>query len=165
MKRALASFACGLVFAVGLALSGMTQPGKVLAFLDVFGAWDPSLAFVMASALAVLFAARALTPPQPLLAPTFAALPHPSDRVDLRLVGGSAIFGIGWGLSGFCPGPAIVSIGAGTTAAAVLVPAMLAGMAAHRAFELWALRLTAAAGNPRAQDLPAEPSTLQTGCG
>ena len=155
MRRALASFACGSVFAAGLALSGMTQPAKVLGFLDVFGAWDPSLAFVMASALAVLFAAPAVTPRRPLLAPTFAA--HPPDRIDLRLVGGAAIFGIGWGLSGFCPGPAIVSIGAGTPAALVLVPAMLVGMATHRACELWSPRLQ--------QSSPAESPTPQAGCG
>jgi uncharacterized membrane protein YedE/YeeE len=163
MKRALASFACGSLFAVGLAISGMTQPGKVLGFLDVFGSWDPSLAFVMAGALSVLFAARAITPRQPLLAPTFAA--HPPDRIDLRLVGGAAIFGIGWGLSGFCPGPALVSIGAGATAAFVLVPAMLLGMAAHRVFERWApgLKLTAATAHARGS--PEEVPSPQAGCG
>jgi len=162
MKRALASFACGSIFAVGLAISGMTQPGKVLGFLDVFGSWDPSLAFVMAAALAVLFAARAFTPRQPLLSPTFAA--HPPDRIDLRLVGGAAIFGIGWGLSGFCPGPALVSIGAGTTAAFVLVPAMLVGMGAHRVFELWAPRLRFVGRTSQLQSAPEAP-TAQAGCG
>jgi uncharacterized membrane protein YedE/YeeE len=163
MKRALSSFACGVVFAVGLAISGMTQPGKVLGFLDVFGAWDPSLTFVMGGALAVLFAARAVTPRRPLLAPTFAALPP--DRIDLRLVGGAAIFGIGWGLSGFCPGPAIVSIGAGTPAALVLVPAMLVGMAGHRVFELWVPRLKLAARVARANEAHAESPAPQAGCG
>jgi uncharacterized protein len=163
VKRALASFACGSVFAVGLAISGMTQPARVLGFLDVFGAWDPSLAFVMASALAVLFAARAVTPRRPLFAPTFAA--HPPDRIDLRLVGGAAIFGIGWGLSGFCPGPAIVSIGAGTPAALLLVPAMLVGMGAHRAFQLWAPRLQLVGRTGPIQSSPAESPTPQAGCG
>jgi uncharacterized protein len=127
------AFLAGLVFAIGLGVSGMTRPAKVLAFLDVTGVWDPSLAFVMMGAIAV----HALAVPwilrrrAPLFADCFSS-PTRTD-VDLRLVAGAAVFGAGWGLSGYCPGPALTSLGAGTTAAAVFVPAMLAGMWLHRA--------------------------------
>jgi len=127
----LAAFACGLVFALGLALGGMTQPSKVVGFLDVSGAWDASLAFVMGGALAVhaLLRPLVLRRARPLMAGAF-SLPAASD-VDARLLAGAAIFGIGWGLGGFCPGPALVSLGAGTEAALVVVPAMLIGMVLH----------------------------------
>jgi hypothetical protein len=120
------AFGCGLLFAVGLSISGMTAPAKVVGFLDVTGGWDPSLAFVMAGALGTLFAARAagLVRAEPTAGP-----------IDARLVGGAAIFGVGWGLSGFCPGPAVASLGAGVTDAALFVPAMLAGMLAYRLIE------------------------------
>ena len=128
MNSALA-FAAGLVFGVGLIVSGMTDPGKVIGFLDVAGAWDPSLAFVMGGAILVGFFAfffggrRAKT----LLGhPLY--LPQRRD-IDYRLLGGSVVFGIGWGLAGFCPGPALVSFGSGQDKAAVFVLAMLAGMA------------------------------------
>ena len=122
MNRALA-FGCGLLFALGLGLSGMTQPAKVTGFLDVTGAWDPSLAFVMAGALAVFAPAYWLSRRRAVAA---------SERgLDARLVGGAALFGLGWGLSGFCPGPAIVSLGGASRAALVFVPAMLLGMAIH----------------------------------
>jgi uncharacterized membrane protein YedE/YeeE len=116
----------GLVFALGLGLSGMTQPAKIRAFLDVTGAWDPSLAFVMIGAVGVYFAVERLTrgrlhPRPPLV-----------QGIDARLVVGAVIFGVGWGLSGFCPGPAIVSIGGGVGAALWFVPAMVAGMALYR---------------------------------
>ncbi|HUS64703.1 MAG TPA: DUF6691 family protein [Kofleriaceae bacterium] len=128
MREGIVAFASGLVFALGLAVSGMTQPAKVVGFLDVTGAWDPSLGLVMAGALAVVFVAQrvAVRRPAPLFAPAF---PGPPARViDLRLLGGAAIFGVGWGMSGFCPGPALVSLGAGMHAALVFVPAVLAGM-------------------------------------
>ena len=132
MKSRVFYFAAGLLFASGLALSGMTHPAKVLAFLDVTGAWDPRLAFVMGGAVLVYFAADrwARRRRRPLFAAAFP--PPPSSRIDARLLGGAAIFGVGWGLSGFCPGPAIVSVGAGVSAALWFVPAMLAGMALHR---------------------------------
>jgi uncharacterized membrane protein YedE/YeeE len=130
MKRAIASFISGLVFSLGLALSGMTLPSKVLAFLDVTGKWDPSLAFVMGAALLVIFIARALAPKRPVLSTEFST--PEGQTIDGRLVSGALVFGIGWGLSGFCPGPAVVSIGAGTLSAVCFVPAMLVGMAAHR---------------------------------
>jgi uncharacterized membrane protein YedE/YeeE len=129
MKHRISEFAVGLVFGLGLMLSGMTDPGKVIGFLDLFGAWDPSLALVMGGAVVVgliafAFAKRRTT--------TFlgGALHLPDSRdIDLRLVGGSLLFGAGWGLAGFCPGPAIVSLGAGQPKAVVFVLAMLVGMA------------------------------------
>lgn len=130
MKGAIA-FGCGLVFSVGLALSGMTQPSKVIGFLDLGGDWDPSLALVMGGALMVLFALRRLTPSRPLFAPAFPTLPD--RRVDARLVAGAGLFGVGWGLSGFCPGPAIVSLGAGVGGSLVFAAAMLVGMTLHHA--------------------------------
>ncbi len=128
-----AAFACGVVFALGLGLGGMTQPSKVVGFLDVSGAWDPSLAFVMGGALAAhaLLRRWIVARPAPLLASSF-AVPALTD-IDGRLLSGAAIFGVGWGLAGFCPGPAIVAAGGGATAALVFVPAMLAGMLLHKA--------------------------------
>ena len=126
--NALTSLLAGLVFGFGLLLSGMTDPGKVIGFLDVAGAWDPSLAFVMGGALLVAFFAYRLAGRR---GKTFLgdALRLPQRRdIDLRLVAGSVVFGIGWGLAGFCPGPAVVSLGAGHAEAAVFVAAMLAGM-------------------------------------
>ena len=125
---AVAAFFAGLVFGVGLLLSGMTDPGKVIGFLDVAGAWDPSLAFVMAGAILVGFFAFGFARKR---AQTFlgGALNLPQRRdIDARLVAGSLVFGIGWGLAGFCPGPAIVAFGAGYDKATVFVIAMIAGM-------------------------------------
>ena len=129
------AFVAGLLFGVGLLLSGMTDPGKVIGFLDVAGQWDPSLAFVMAGAVVVAFFAFALAGRR---ARTFlgAALVLPQRRdIDARLVGGSIVFGIGWGLAGFCPGPAIVAFGAGYDQAALFVVAMALGMLAYAAAE------------------------------
>ncbi len=130
MKKRLVPLAAGLLFAVGLAVSGMTQPAKVVGFLDVLGAWDPSLAFVMLGAIAVYLAAYrglVLKAKRPLFAERF-SLPTRTD-IDLPLLAGAAIFGVGWGLSGFCPGPALVSFGAGVKSAMWFVPATLLGMA------------------------------------
>lgn len=128
---AAAAFAAGLVFGAGLLLSGMTDPGKVIGFLDVAGAWDPSLAFVMGGALLVAFFAYRLAG-QRGRAFLGGAMHLPQRRdIDLRLVAGSVVFGIGWGLAGFCPGPALVSFAAGHVEAAVFVAAMLAGMLAY----------------------------------
>jgi len=128
MKRALAAFGAGLVFALGLGLSGMTQPEKVLGFLDIAGRWDPSLMFVMGGA--VLFGLvvfpRILARTRPLLAPTF-HLPQQHD-IDAPLIVGSVLFGAGWGLSGYCPGPALVSLVTGTPGSLVFAVAMLGGM-------------------------------------
>jgi uncharacterized membrane protein YedE/YeeE len=129
------AFAAGLVFGVGLILSGMTDPGKVIGFLDLAGNWDPSLAFVMGGAILVGFFAFALAGrrSKTLLG---GALHLPARRdIDNRLVGGSLLFGIGWGLAGFCPGPALVSFAAGVDQAAVFVAAMLGGMVVYHAAE------------------------------
>ena len=122
----------GFIFAAGLTLSGMTQPAKVSAFLDVAGAWDPSLAWVMGGAVAVYAAADrvARRRARPLFAATFPA--RPARSIDAPLIVGAALFGVGWGLSGFCPGPALVAVGAGVTSALWFVPAMLAGVALQR---------------------------------
>lgn len=128
MKRLLFAFGSGALFSVGLALSGMTQPQKVVGFLDFTGAWDPSLALVMGAALAVYvpgyFVLRRLRS-EPVLAPRF-VVPR-QQPIDARLVGGAALFGIGWGLAGFCPGPALTSLAAAAPAALAFVPAMLVG--------------------------------------
>jgi uncharacterized protein len=122
----------GAVFALGLAISGMTIPARVTGFLDVGGAWDPTLAFVMAGAIAVYAPLLRIIRGRgrPVLADAFS---WPTARaIDLRLIGGSAIFGVGWGLSGYCPGPALASLAGGGTAVIFLV-AMLAGIAVARA--------------------------------
>lgn len=128
MPLVIASLLSGLVFGLGLIVSGMADPAKVLGFLDLAGAWDPSLAFVMGgavgvSAVAFMFARRRKL--SLLGAPV--ALPT-ARRIDRRLVGGSLLFGIGWGVAGFCPGPGLVSLGTGELKAAVFVGAMLLGM-------------------------------------
>ena len=133
--NALAAFAAGLVFGIGLIVGGMTDPAKVIGFLDIAGNWDPSLAFVMGGAVLVgLFAfAFARRRAQALLGGAM-HLPQRRD-IDLRLVLGSVIFGVGWGLAGFCPGPALVSFASGEMKAAVFVAAMLAGMGIYTAVE------------------------------
>jgi uncharacterized membrane protein YedE/YeeE len=124
----LTAFLSGVIFALGLGISGMTRPGTVLAFLDVAGAWDPSLAFVMLGAIGThaLLLRAILARRTPVLAPRF-ALPTRRE-IDGRLVGGAALFGIGWGLAGFCPGPAITSLVGGRVEPLVFVAAMLGGM-------------------------------------
>lgn len=124
-------FLVGLLFGLGLILAGMTDPGKVLGFLDLAGAWDPSLAFVMGGAIGVgLFAfALARTRTRAFLGNAM-QLPNRRD-IDGPLIVGSVVFGVGWGLAGFCPGPALVSAGAGQQQAWVFMLAMLAGMAVH----------------------------------
>jgi uncharacterized protein len=126
--NALGAFLAGLVFGVGLLVSGMTDPGKVIGFLDLAGAWDPSLGFVMGGAVLVgLFAFGFAKKRARSFFGGAMHLPHNRD-IDNRLVGGSLVFGIGWGLAGFCPGPALVSFAAGEEKAAIFVAAMLIGM-------------------------------------
>ncbi|WP_394836693.1 YeeE/YedE family protein [Pendulispora rubella] len=126
------AFASGLLFAVGLGVAQMTQPAKVLGFLDVAGAWDPSLAFVMVGAIGVhaLFVRRATKAERPRFAAAF-AWPE-AKAIDARLLAGAALFGIGWGVSGFCPGPALVSVVSLSAKTVAFVVAMLGGMALHR---------------------------------
>lgn len=128
MARILASLGAGLLFGLGLAVSQMVNPAKVLAFLDVAGAWDPSLALVMAGAVAVTWGGYRLVldRPGPILAEAF-QLPTRSD-IDIRLIAGAAIFGLGWGLAGLCPGPAIASIAYLQTESFYFLPAMFAGL-------------------------------------
>ena len=121
------AFAAGLLFGLGLSLGGMTQPAVVLGFLDIFGAWDPRLVFVMAGAVLTTAVGYRLVlrRTRPLLAERFQW--PTSRRIDARLVGGAALFGIGWGIAGYCPGPALASLGAGAPALLVLVACMIAG--------------------------------------
>lgn len=121
----------GLIFGIGLILGGMTDPMKVKAFLDIGGAWDPSLAFVMGGGVAVAAAAFAVARRRQ-RAWTGASMEIPTSRViDLRLIGGGLLFGVGWGIGGFCPGPALVALGSGMGEAAVFTVAMVAGMWLH----------------------------------
>ena len=126
----------GLLFGLGLLISGMADPAKVQNFLDVFGTWDPSLAFVMAGAVATALVGYrfAFGRPAPLLSPQF-ALPT-SEKIDRRLMLGAGLFGVGWGLTGFCPGPAVVSIPLLAPGTMALVPAMLGGIALARSLRL-----------------------------
>lgn len=146
LEHRLSEFLVGLIFGLGLILAGMTDPGKVIGFLDLFGAWDPSLAFVMGGAILVgvfaFWAARRR-------AQTFlgGALQMPTRRdIDRRLVIGSLVFGAGWGLAGFCPGPGLVSMAAGEPKALAFVAAMVVGMFI---FELGERRGTASSGPAR----------------
>ena len=144
MQRAI-EFLVGLLFGWGLLLSGMTDPGKVQGFLDLLGAWDPSLALVMGGAIAVGLFAFALAKRR---ATTFlgGVLQMPASRdIDRPLVVGSLVFGAGWGLAGFCPGPGIVAMAAGQPKAAVFVAAMLAGMLVYQLMD----RKSAAATNAK----------------
>jgi len=153
MPAILASFICGLVFGAGLLISGMNQPEKVLGFLDLFGAWDATLAFVMAGAVAVSAIGFALARRR--AAPLFAAkFSWPERRdIDTPLVAGAVLFGIGWGLVGICPGPALVNLAGMSLPIVVFVAAMVIGMLGY---ELWQ-RQCVAKGAPQSP-LAATPS-------
>jgi hypothetical protein len=129
LYRIATALGSGLLFGIGLALSGMTDPARVRAFLDLGGAWNPSLALVMAGATTVAFVGyrAAFRRGRPVLADQF-NLP-PARPIDVRLISGSALFGIGWGLVGLCPGPALVDLATGSVRVALFFVAMLAGMA------------------------------------
>jgi uncharacterized membrane protein YedE/YeeE len=131
----LANLALGLLFGAGLVISGMANPAKVLNFLDLFGTWDPSLAFVMGGAVIVAFVGYrlVLARDRPVVGSAF-HLPTRND-IDARVIVGPAIFGIGWGLGGFCPGPALTALGLGAYGTLAFVPAMIVGM--------WTARLLA----------------------
>ncbi|MFY9238242.1 MAG: DUF6691 family protein [Roseovarius sp.] len=123
----------GLVFGIGIALSGMMNPAKVLNFFDIVGAWDPSLAFVMGGVLGVTGIGYSLVWRQarPMFAGTFQI---PTDtQIDRKLIGGSALFGIGWGIAGFCPGAAIPALGTGRWEVVLFIGAVIAGLALRRA--------------------------------
>ena len=126
--RHLAVFLAGALFGIGLAISGMTQPQKVIGFLDFAGRWDPALMFVMVGAIGVNLVLLRLTlrRPAPVHAPTF-QIPTRTE-VDGPLLAGAALFGVGWGLAGFCPGPAIASVATGATQVLAFVAAMAVGM-------------------------------------
>ena len=133
MKRfTLAAFTAGALFGTGLAMSGMTDPRRVLGFLDLFGAFDPTLLFVLGGAVAttMLLFRFVLRRGSPVLAETF----HVSNlsHIDRRLLGGAAIFGVGWGLAGYCPGPALAGLGVVSSEATWFVPAMIAGLLLQR---------------------------------
>jgi uncharacterized membrane protein YedE/YeeE len=131
-KLALSALASGALFGVGLAMSGMTDPRRVLGFLDVAGDFDPTLLFVLGGAVTTTFVLFrfVLRRGSPLLADSFhlSKLKH----IDRKLLGGAALFGIGWGVAGYCPGPALAGLGAGSVEALWFVPAMLAGTLLHR---------------------------------
>jgi uncharacterized membrane protein YedE/YeeE len=124
----LVNLALGLLFGAGLVVSGMADPAKVLNFLDLSGTWDPSLAFVMGGAVLVTFLGYrlVLARGEPIIGSQF-HLPTRGD-IDARIVAGPAIFGIGWGLGGFCPGPALTALGLGATGTLAFIPAMILGM-------------------------------------
>lgn len=139
----LVSFGAGLLFAIGLAVSGMTQPGKVVGFLDFFGNWDPSLAFVMGGAVIVnllLFKFTTKRREQPLFDKKF-RIPTRSD-IDWQLIGGAGLFGVGWGLAGYCPGPGLTALGSGTATAFTFVGAMVGGMLLYQVFDKYVLSRT-----------------------
>ena len=129
--RLLAALAAGALFGLGLIVSDMVNPARVLGFLDVAGAWDPTLAFVIGGALLPMaFAWRiAGRSPAPVCGGTFPG--QPSGIVDRRLIGGSALFGLGWGVVGFCPGPALTALATGNQAALIFTAAMMAAIIAH----------------------------------
>lgn len=143
-RRLWASLLCGVVFGLGLGVSQMVDPRKVLGFLDLAGAWDPSLMFVMGGALlATAIGYRlVLRRPAPRLAESFQL--SAARRIDAPLLGGAALFGIGWGLAGYCPGPAIASLGFGNAEALWFLPAMAAGAGLQR----WQARRGAGTGAP-----------------
>ena len=132
MKRILVALAGGIIFGAGLAWSGMADPYRVRSFLDLFGDWDPTLAFVMLGAILPMALAwavrRRMTRP---LVETSFDLPSATRRPDAKLVAGSLVFGIGWGIAGVCPGPALAGLALAPAGAAVFTVAMLAGMALH----------------------------------
>jgi len=136
MQR-ITEFVAGLLFGLGLLLSGMSDPGKVLGFLDLLGSWDPSLALVMAGAILVGMLAFAVAKKRTTNFLGGALHLPKSNQIDRRLVIGGLLFGAGWGLAGFCPGPSLVSMFSGQPKAAVFVLAMVIGMLLYEAADRW----------------------------
>ena len=136
MPAVLAALASGLLFGLGLTISQMINPAKVIGFLDVFGDWDPSLAFVMATAIPVTAAGYVVARRcrSPLCVSAFT--PSTQAKIDRRLAVGAVLFGVGWGLVGYCPGPALAGLGVGNPATVLFVFAMLVGMGGHTALPL-----------------------------
>lgn len=130
--RLVSTYLIGLIFGVGISISGMANPAKVLNFFDIFGTWDPSLAFVMGGAVIIAFLGFriVLRRPAPMLDAKFHLPDNP--RIDARLLGGSALFGIGWGIAGFCPGGALPALGTGQIDVFVFVAALIAGIFAAK---------------------------------
>jgi uncharacterized membrane protein YedE/YeeE len=143
--RILSALLIGMIFGLGIAISGMANPAKVLNFFDIAGSWDPSLILVMASALittAIGYRIVFGTLKDPVLEPTFNV---PTSRlIDARLIGGSAIFGIGWGITGFCPGGAVPALGLGYTETFLFMAAMIAGIVTARALQATVLKARSA---------------------
>ena len=161
VRQLVVAFIVGLLFAVGLALSGMTLPSKVIGFFDFsrgLDSWDPSLAFVMGGGMLVYFPAFRIVRKQN--APRFTELFRVPSRSDItpRLVGGAALFGLGWGLGGFCPGPAITSVGALSGKAAIMVVSMFVGMFLFQKVDEMMHR----AASEKAPEEAAEPSAAAT---
>jgi len=132
--RLISIFAIGLIFGIGISISGMANPAKVINFFDIAGSWDPSLMFVMGGALITSFIGYRLVLPRP-TGPIFESkfqLPTATD-LDVRLIGGSAIFGIGWGIAGFCPGGALPALGTGRSEVFIFVAALIVGIFVARA--------------------------------
>lgn len=141
--RLITTYFIGLIFGLGIVISGMSNPAKVLNFFDVAGTWDPSLALVMVAALVVTFIGYRLVLGRP--APSFASgytLPATS-KIDKKLVGGSLVFGIGWGIAGFCPGGALPAIGTGHPDVLIFCAAMCGGIFAARAAQKYTLNASA----------------------
>ena len=128
MQHRISEFFVGLLFGLGLVISGMTDPGKVIGFLDISGAWDPSLALVMAGAIALGFFAFAIAKKRTVNFLGGALHLPKSNQIDKPLIIGAVLFGAGWGLAGFCPGPALVSMASGQVKGALFIVFMVAGM-------------------------------------
>jgi len=142
--RLIVIYLIGLIFGIGISISGMANPAKVLNFFDVAGIWDPSLAFVMGGALLVTFIGYryVLKRPAPLLSDSF-KLPTRND-LDLELIGGSALFGVGWGMAGFCPGGALPALGTGVAEVFTFTIALLAGIFVAKSLQKALAKRTAA---------------------
>ncbi|WP_152621860.1 DUF6691 family protein [Archangium violaceum] len=154
MRPLLSAFLSGLLFALGLGISGMTDPANVLGFLDIAGDWDFRLMFVMGGAIAVHAALRPfiLERERPLFAAKFPSFPV--SRVDSKLLVGAALFGVGWGLGGYCPGPVLTALSSGAPQVLVFVPAMFAGMFLA---QLLQTRRSERAGTPLPDTMPSRP--------